>query len=115
MPSEIADSYEYLAQLAMAAPAMTGSCGLSDTWLASKRRPLASTAHRMRAILLASAIAAFCQPTRASNCTNQREMRSPEPCTELRAAAELREVPHAGYQRRGGHGTDAAQLCLCTA
>ena len=38
--------------------------GLTLTWRASKASPLVITAHRMRAHLLASATAAFCQPTR---------------------------------------------------
>ena len=37
-----------------------------------ERSARASTAHRMRTFLLASATAAFCQPTRANNCVGHR-------------------------------------------
>ena len=45
-----------------AAGAAPGAPGLTLTWRASKGFPWVITAHRMRACLLASATAAFCQP-----------------------------------------------------
>ena len=71
-------------------------------------------AHRMRAFLLAMAMQAFCQPTRATSCTSQREIGSSrhqaEPGAELMAALELMEVADAGGERRGAELADADDL-----
>lgn len=50
----------YAATVAMGVTTTTP--GFTLTWRASKGTPLVITAHRMRAFLLASATAAFCQP-----------------------------------------------------
>ena len=50
--------------------------GLTLTCRASNASPLVITAHRMRAFLLASATAAFCQPTRSLSAAAHLEMES---------------------------------------
>ena len=50
--------------------------GLTLTCRASKASPLVITAHRMRAFLLASATAAFCQPARSVNGVTGNGVRS---------------------------------------
>ena len=54
----------------------TLACGLALTCRGSKPCSRVITAHRIRAFLLAMATQAFCQPTRAVSCTNQREVGS---------------------------------------
>lgn len=70
---------------AMVGMAREGTSDLTETWLASKRRPLTSTAHKIRAFLFASATTAFCQPTLATNCTNHCEIRSRRLCAVITA------------------------------
>ena len=50
--------------------------GLTLTWRASKASPWVITGHRMRAHLLASATAAFCQPTRSLSAAAHCEIGS---------------------------------------
>ena len=59
-----------------AADVVAEAPGLTLTCRASKASPLVITAHRMRAFLLASATAAFCQPMRSLSAAAHCEIGS---------------------------------------
>ena len=67
------------------AGADTGAPGLALTCRASNASPLVITAHRMRAHLLASATAAFCQPTRSLSAAAHCEIGSLRLCAVITA------------------------------
>ena len=59
--------------------------GLTLTCRASNASPLVITAHRMRAHLLASATAAFCQPERSRRAVTHKEIGSLRLCALITA------------------------------
>ena len=64
-----------------------GAPGLTLTCRASNALPLVITAHRMRAFLLASATAAFCQPERSRRAVTHNEIGSLRLCACARSSA----------------------------